>query len=81
MSPSNLIIILMSLGSAGVFLALVIGMRDEDSANIMTSVVNMTPSARRKARFEQLDEMTRVADESIAARQMGKRAPFQHNQY
>jgi hypothetical protein len=81
MSPSNLIIVLMSLGSAGVFLALVIGMRDEDAESIVTSFANMTPAARRKARFEQLDEMTRTADESIAARQMGKRAPFQHNQY
>jgi hypothetical protein len=36
----------------------------------------MTPTARRHAQFEQLDHMTRVADEAIEARRIGKRAAF-----
>ncbi len=81
MSPDNIIIILMSLGSAGVFLALVIGMNDSNAGDMVASVVSMTPAARRKARFDQLDEMTQAADASIAARQMGKRAPFQQGDF
>ena len=36
----------------------------------------MTPNARQQARFEQLDYMTRVANEAIEERRLGKRAPL-----
>jgi hypothetical protein len=81
MSPNSIMVILMSLGSAGVFLALIIGMGDKDAGEMVASVANMTPAARRRAQFDQLDEMTRAADAAIEARKLGKRAPFQHDEY
>ncbi len=81
MSPDSLMVILMSLGSAAVFLALIIGMGDKDAGEMVASVANMTPAARRRAQFEQLDEMTRAADDAIEARKIGKRAHFQHDEY
>jgi hypothetical protein len=77
----SLFVILMSLGSAGVFLALIIGMTDKDAGEMVASVANMTPAKRRQAKVEQLDEMTRAADAAIEARKLGKRAPFGHDQY
>lgn len=47
-----------------------------EPADLVTGIANMTPSARRQAQFEQLDYMTRVADEAIEARRLGKRAVF-----
>lgn len=81
MSPGNIIVILMSLGSASVFLALVVGMGGGDAAVMVASVASMTPAARRKARFEQLDEMTKAADDAIEARKLGRRAPHFQDQY
>lgn len=81
MATGSIFIILMSLGSAGIFLALVIGMTDKDAGEMVASVANMTPAKRRQARFDQLDEMTRAADASIAARAQGKRASFQQDQH
>ena len=81
MSPDSILVILISLGSAGVFLALIIGMGNKGAGEMVASVANMTPAARRKAQFEQLDEMTRAADAAIEARKLGKRVPLQHDQY
>ena len=44
-------------------------------------MATMTLGARRQARFEQLDYMTRVADEAIEARRLGKRAPFPQDSF
>lgn len=76
MSPDAALVVFTSLGFASIFLALVIGITGHGPADLVTSFGNMTPSARRQAQFEQLDYMTRVADEAIEARRLGKRAPF-----
>jgi hypothetical protein len=62
-----------------VFLALIIGISDHDPSGLVTGIANMTPCARRQARFEQLDYMTRVADEAIEARRLEKRAAIPQN--
>lgn len=81
MSPDSSLIVFTSLGLASIFLALVIGITGHKPADVVAGIANMTPSARRQARFEQLDHMTRVADEAIEARRLGKRAAFQHDSY
>jgi hypothetical protein len=58
---------------AAAFLALIMVMTDRDPRTIVSAVSGITPAARRQARFEQLDEMTRIADAAIEARQLGKR--------
>ena len=73
MSPDTMLITLSSLGFASVFLALIIGMTDQDAGTLVSSMSNMTPGARRAARMEQLDNLTRIADEAIEARQLGRR--------
>ena len=50
-----------------------------EPTDFVTSIANMTPSASRQ-QFGKLDFMTRVADEAVEARRLGKRKPFtQHN--
>jgi hypothetical protein len=73
MSPDSALIVFTSLGSASIFLALVIGITGSDPAELISNITNMTPSARRHAQYEQLDYMTQVADEAIMARRLGKR--------
>ena len=72
MSPDGMLIAFSSLGFASVFLALIIGMTDGDPGKLVASVGGMTPGARKQARFEQLDELTRIADEAIEARRDGR---------
>jgi hypothetical protein len=62
-----------SLFFAAAFLALIMVMTDRDPRMLVAAVSEMTPGARRQAQFEQLDEMTRIADAAIEARQLGKR--------
>ena len=73
MSAGLLLITFSSLIFAAAFLALVMVMTDNDPRIIATVVSGMTPSARRQARWDQLDEMTRIADSAIEARRLGKR--------
>jgi hypothetical protein len=72
MTADNIVIVIMALGSAGVFLALVIGIGDGDVSDLASGIANMTPAARRKAKFDTLDDMIRTADEGIAARTVRK---------
>jgi hypothetical protein len=81
MSPDAALVIFTSLGFASIFLALVIGITGHEPADLVTGISNMTPSARRQAQFEQLDYMTRVADEAIEARRLGKRTPFSKDRF
>jgi hypothetical protein len=71
-TPDSALVIFTSLGSASVFLALLIGMGD-GRQELIVSLSNMTPSARREARMVLLDEMTQIADDAIEARRLGKR--------
>jgi hypothetical protein len=73
MSPDTMLIAFSSLGFASVFLALIVGLADRDAGNIVAAVSSITPGARKQARFEQLDELTRIADEAIEARSLGRR--------
>jgi hypothetical protein len=75
MSPDSALIVFTSLGFASVFLALVIGLGGRDAGELVAGIANMSPTARRQARFDHLDEMTRMADEAIEARKLGKRGP------
>lgn len=70
MSPDTMLIAFSSLGFAAIFLALIIGLSDRDPISMVSS---MTPGARKQARIEQLDELTRIADEAIEARRLGRR--------
>ncbi|HEV7234381.1 MAG TPA: hypothetical protein VGN36_09045 [Sphingorhabdus sp.] len=81
MSPDAALVIFTSLGFASIFLALVIGIAGYEPADLVTGISSMTPAARRQAQFAQLDYMTRVADEAIEARRLGKRAVFSQNGY
>lgn len=72
MSPDAALIIFTSLGFASVFLALVIGISGGDPEELVHNIASMTPSARRAAKAEQLDYMTKLADEAIHARRIGK---------
>ena len=81
MTPDSALVVFTSLGFASVFLALVIGITGHDPADLVASMATMTPGARRQAQFEQLDYMTRVADEAIEARRLGKRAPFPQDSF
>lgn len=81
MSPDAALVVFTSLGLASIFLSLIIGITGNDPADLVTGIPNMTPSARRQAQFEQLDYMTRVADEAIEARRLGKRAAFPQDSY
>lgn len=81
MSPDAALVVFTSLGFASIFLALVIGITGHEPADLVTGISNMTPTARRQAQFEQLDYMTRVADEAIEARKLGKRAPFSQDRF
>jgi hypothetical protein len=75
MTPDSALIVFTSLGFASVFLALVVGLAGRDAGELVSGIANMRPAARRQARFDQLDEMTRMADEAIEARRLGKRTP------
>lgn len=81
MSPDAAFIVFTSLGFASAFLALVIGISGHDPADMIATITHMTPSARQQARFEHLDYMTRVADEAIEARRLGKRPIFPQDSY
>jgi hypothetical protein len=81
MSPDAALVVFTSLGFASIFLALVVGITGNDPADLVSGIANMTPNAKRQAQFEQLDYMTRVADEAIEARRLGKRAPFPQERY
>jgi hypothetical protein len=72
MSTDAMLITFSSLGFASVFLALIIGLADRDATKIVSAVAGMSPSARKAARIEQLEELTRIADQAIEARQSGK---------
>ncbi len=73
MSAGVLLITISSLTFAASFLALLMLMTDNDPSSIALAVSGMTPAARRQARWDQLDEMTRIADTAIEARRLGKR--------
>jgi hypothetical protein len=73
MSVDSMLIAFSSLGFASVFLALIIAMTDNDATKIVSTVSGMTPAARRKAQQDQLTEMTRIADQAIEARRLGRR--------
>ena len=73
MSDGMLLISFSSLAFAASFLALVMVMTDNDPRSIASAMSGMTPTARRRARWAQLDEMTRIADTAIEARRLGKR--------
>jgi hypothetical protein len=73
MSPDNMLVALSSLGFVTVFLALVMAMTDSDAGEFVHAVANMSPGARRAAKFDRLDTMTRLADQAIEARKLGKR--------
>ncbi len=73
MSSDSSLIVFTSLRFAAVFLALVIGMAGRDMGEIIADVAAMRPSMRKQAKFDQLDYMTRVANDAIEARRLGKR--------
>jgi hypothetical protein len=73
MSPDNMLVVMSSLGFAAVFLALIMAMADSDAGELVHAVANMSPAARRAAKIDRLDTMTRLADEAIEARKLGKR--------
>ena len=79
MTPDNAIIIFTSLGFAAVALAFVIGMGRDHAEEMIANISGMTPAAKRKARFQKLDDMTKLADQAIEARQSGNkmRPPLQ----
>jgi hypothetical protein len=81
MTPDSALVVFTSLGLASIFLALVIGITGRDAADLVTGIANMTPTARRHAQFEQLYHMTRMADEAIEARRIGKRAACPQDSY
>lgn len=81
MSPDSALLIFTSLGFAAVFLALVVGIAGQDASEIVANISGMTPAAKRQARFDQLDYMTRVADDAIEARRLGKRLPDSLERY
>ncbi|MEP7350267.1 MAG: hypothetical protein ABI668_10020 [Sphingorhabdus sp.] len=81
MTPDAALVVFTSLGFAAVFLALVVGITGRDPGELVAEIAHMTPGARREARFAQLDYMTRVADEAIEARRLGKRAPFPQDSF
>ncbi len=81
MSPDSALVVFTSLGFASVFLALVIGIAGQDAGELVTSIAGMTPAAKRQARYDQLNYMTRVADEAIEARRLGKRQPSDFERY
>jgi hypothetical protein len=81
MSPDAALVIFTSLGFASIFLALVIGITGHEPTDLIDGIANMTPTARRQAQFAQLDQMTRIADEVIEARRLGKRSAFTADNY
>lgn len=81
MSPDAALVVFTSLGFASIFLALIVGITGHEPADLVTGIANMTPTARREAQFQQLDYMTRIADEAIEARRLGKRAAFPQDRY
>jgi hypothetical protein len=81
MSPDSALVVFTSLGFASVFLALVIGIGGHNAEEIVAGIAGMAPNARREARFAQLDYMTRVADDAIEARRLGKRLPADIDRY
>jgi len=76
MTPDVTLVVFTYLTFASIFLAIVIGITGEDPSDLVAGIANMTSSAQRQAQFEQLDYMTRIADEAIEARRLGKRAAF-----
>lgn len=81
MSPHAALVVFTSLGFASIFLALAIGITGHEPAHLVAEISNLTPTARRHAQFEQLDYMTRVADEAIEARRLGKRSAFPQDRF
>lgn len=81
MSPDAALVVFTSLGFASIFLALIIGITGHEPADLVLGIANITPTARRQAKFEQLDYMTQVADEAIEARRLGKRAALPQHSY
>ena len=75
MSPDNAIVIFTALGFAAVFLAIIIGMDTEDAEQILANISEMTPAAKREAKYRKLDDMTRLADQAIEARRNGETPP------
>ncbi len=73
MSADAMIIVCSSLGLASIFLALVINLADRSPKEIFSSVANMSPGARREARISELNNMTKIADQAIEARKLGRR--------
>jgi hypothetical protein len=73
MSGGIMLVAFSSLSFAASFLALIMVMTDSSPQKIAEAMSGMTPGARRQAQFEQLDEMTRIADAAIEARRLGKR--------
>ena len=73
MSPDTALVAITALGFASVFLALVIGLTDGDAKSLVSSVTNLTPSARKQAQLAHLQYLTGVADEAIEARRNGKK--------
>lgn len=73
MTPDTLLVMATALGFAAVFLALVIGMAGQDAVQLASAVANLAPGARRQAQLQRLDHMTRMADDAIEARKLGKR--------
>lgn len=72
MSPDNAIVIFTALGFAAVFLALIIGMDKENAEQMLANISDLTPSAKREAKYRKLDDMTRLADQAIEARRNGE---------
>jgi hypothetical protein len=81
MSPDAALVVFTSLGFASIFLALVIGITGHEPTDLVSGIAHMTPAARRQARFEQLDYMTRTADKAIEARRLGKRAHYPQDRF
>jgi hypothetical protein len=79
MAPDVLLLMVASLGFAAVFLALVIAMTNSNAEDIVSTVSSMSPSARRQAKMERLNDMTRLADEAIEARRLGRRINSHHD--
>ena len=81
MMPDSALVVFTSLGFASIFLAFIIGITGRQPANLVSGIANMTPSAHRTGQFEQLDNLTRVADEAIESQRSGKRSPFPQDRH
>lgn len=73
MAGGMMLVAFSSLSFAAAFLALVMVATDTSPQKLADAVSGMSPTSRRQAQFDQLDEMTRIADAAIEARRLGKR--------